>query len=79
VVAFIHDEVVVEVPADADLAGIKRQVDDILIGSMKEICPDVAVEVEGAVWRRWSKDRGDEIVLPRPSLSPPSERPPARA
>lgn len=35
VVAFIHDEFVVEVPVDVDFAAVKQQIDGILISSMK--------------------------------------------
>jgi DNA polymerase I-like protein with 3'-5' exonuclease and polymerase domains len=64
VVAFIHDEVVVEVDETADLPRVKKQIDDILIASMSEICPDVKIEVEGSFRRRWGKDKEDEVRLP---------------
>jgi DNA polymerase I-like protein with 3'-5' exonuclease and polymerase domains len=64
VVAFIHDEVVVEVDAGADLAAVKRQIDGILIDAMREICPDVTIEVEGSFRRRWGKNKQDEIPVP---------------
>jgi hypothetical protein len=64
VVAFIHDEVVIEVDAGADLAAAKRQIDGILVGAMAEICPDIRIEVEGSFRRRWGKNREDEIPLP---------------
>jgi hypothetical protein len=73
VVAFVHDEVVIEVDEGADLAATKEQIDAILIGAMKEICPDVVIEVEGTFRRRWGKDKADEIPLPekqRPVAAP---------
>jgi hypothetical protein len=64
VVAFIHDEVVLEVDASADLAAVKEKVDGILVSSMKEICPEILIEVKGSFRRRWGKDEEDEILLP---------------
>jgi hypothetical protein len=64
VVAFIHDEVVVEVDAAADLAAVKAQVDLILIEAMREVCPDMIIEVEGTFRRRWGKNKEDEVPVP---------------
>lgn len=63
VVAFIHDEFVVEVDADADLVRVKKQIDDILIAAMKEICPDMVIGVKGGFRRRWGKEEADEVNL----------------
>lgn len=63
VVAFLHDEVIVEVPINSNLAAVKLHIDGILIDAMKEICPDIRIEVEGAFHRRWSKDKADEIQV----------------
>jgi hypothetical protein len=68
VVAFIHDEVVIELDERDDLAGVKEQIDAILICSMQEFCPDMRIEVEGAFRRRWGKDRADEIPIPAPEV-----------
>jgi DNA polymerase I-like protein with 3'-5' exonuclease and polymerase domains len=65
VVAFIHDEVVVEVDAGADLAAARAEIDGILVGSMREVCPDVLIKVEGAFRRRWGKDRQDAVEPPK--------------
>ena len=64
IVAFIHDEVVVEVDATADLAALKQQIDGILISAMREICPNMDIQVEGAFRRRWGKNKEDEIAVP---------------
>jgi hypothetical protein len=64
VVAFIHDEVVLEVDANAALAAVKGQVDAILIDAMREVCPDIVIEVEGTFRRRWGKDKADEVPVP---------------
>ena len=63
VVAFIHDEVIIEVDATCNLAATKKQIDDILVASMKEICPDLLIEVEGGYYRRWGKDKADEVLF----------------
>lgn len=66
VVAFIHDEVVLEIDESSDLNAVKTKIDGILIQVMQEICPDVAAEVKGEYRRRWGKDPADRIpVLPR--------------
>jgi len=70
VVAFIHDEVIIEVDANADLSAIRLQIDEMLKNAMKEICPDIAVEVEGCFRRRWGKDKTDEVALPKPEETP---------
>jgi DNA polymerase I-like protein with 3'-5' exonuclease and polymerase domains len=64
VVAFIHDEVAVEVDEAADLAAVKARIDGILIDAMKEICPDMTIEVEGTFRRRWGKNKEDEVPVP---------------
>src|SRR5262249_32075412 len=68
--AFIHAEVVIEVDADADLAAVKKQIDAILVGAMKEVCPDLVIEVKGSFRRRWGKDEADEVQLPEPQPQP---------
>jgi hypothetical protein len=71
VVAFIHDEVVVEVDEAADLAAVKAQIDGILIEAMREVCPDLPIEVEGTFRRRWGKNKEDEVPVPaRQELDP---------
>jgi hypothetical protein len=64
VVAFIHDEVVVEVDEAADLEAARREIDGILVGAMKELCPDILIEVEGSFRRRWGKEKDDAIPIP---------------
>jgi len=59
-VAFIHDEVIVEVPYhgtdDASLESQGRQIETIMVDSMRHFTPDVAVKVEWYASDRWSKD-----------------------
>jgi DNA polymerase-1 len=59
-VAFIHDEVIVEVPyqgsEDTSLGSSGRQIETIMIDSMRHFTPDVVVKVEWYASDRWSKD-----------------------
>jgi hypothetical protein len=56
VVAFIHDEFVLEIPEDQDLPKVSQQVQGILNESMQEVLgPDVPCEVEGVFTKRWIK------------------------
>jgi hypothetical protein len=64
----------VEVDEGADLAATKEQIDAILIGAMREICPDVAIEVEGTFRRRWGEDEADEIPLPEKKCPAAAQR-----
>jgi hypothetical protein len=56
VVAFVHDEVLVEVPEADDYRGPAESVAGIMIDAMRRICPDVRILTEYAVMRRWRKD-----------------------
>jgi hypothetical protein len=77
VVAFIHDEVVVEVGEAADLEAARREIDGILVGAMKEICPDILIEVEGSFRRRWGKEKDDAIPIPPWTPTPAAAAGPA--
>lgn len=55
VIAFIHDEVLVEVPGSDDYRAAADSISDIMIAAMRKVCPDVAIRTEYAVMRRWSK------------------------
>ena len=56
VVAFIHDEVIVELPDDADHTAEAIRIENIMNRSMKVVAGDVPVACEYALSRRWSKD-----------------------
>ncbi|MFA7158876.1 MAG: DNA polymerase, partial [Kiritimatiellia bacterium] len=56
VVAFIHDEVLVEVPECGDYRPAAEAISGIMISAMKRVCPDVTIRTEYAVMRRWCKD-----------------------
>ena len=55
VTAFIHDEVLVELPIDADHLVLARQVQKIMIGSMSTVIPDVKINAGFALMDRWHK------------------------
>lgn len=54
-VNFIHDQLLVEVPADGDLKADAEQIKSEMIAGMKEVVPDVAVDAEYAAASRWRK------------------------
>jgi hypothetical protein len=56
IVNFIHDEVLIEVPAGSDLRGHALEVRRLMIEGMRAVVPDVAVEVAFAASERWYKD-----------------------
>jgi hypothetical protein len=55
VVNFVHDEVLVEVPAGDDLREHAQRVRQLMVEGMKEVVPDVRVDVEYAACDRWYK------------------------
>ena len=55
IVNFIHDEVLVEVPAGSDLDRHAGEVRRLMIEGMTEVVPDVRVEVECVAATAWSK------------------------
>lgn len=54
-VAFVHDEVVIEVEEGANHAALARQVEGILNGEMESVCGSVPIGSEYALARCWSK------------------------
>jgi DNA polymerase I-like protein with 3'-5' exonuclease and polymerase domains len=55
VVAFVHDEVLVEIPKRCDLEVTANEIDRILCESMEEFTGNVPVTCEFALSDRWSK------------------------
>lgn len=53
--AFIHDEIFGEVLIDERTHERISRVQEIMVGSMKQICPDVPVRTEAVLMDRWSK------------------------
>ena len=54
-VNFIHDEVLIEVPADSDLTDHAARVKQIMIDAMREVVPDVKIDVTCCAIDRWYK------------------------
>jgi hypothetical protein len=55
IVNFIHDEVLIEVPAESDLKEHAERVRHLMIEGMRAVVPDVSVNVEYAACERWYK------------------------
>jgi hypothetical protein len=69
VVAFVHDEVVIELPEDVDHAAEARRVESIMNRAMESVTGNVPASCEYALCRRWSKKAravfdGDGRLLP---------------
>ena len=55
-VAFIHDELLVEVPEDCDArTAAANRLAEVMVDAMKIYIPDVKIEAEPAAMRRWYK------------------------
>jgi DNA polymerase I-like protein with 3'-5' exonuclease and polymerase domains len=52
---FIHDQVLVEVPRDSDLTRHAKRVRRLMIQGMRDVVPDVRVDVSYAATERWYK------------------------
>jgi hypothetical protein len=64
VVNFVHDEVVVEIPADEAVPARKRDIERLLIEGMREVIPTVRVQVEVLVTRSLNKADLDLRYVP---------------
>jgi hypothetical protein len=87
VVAFVHDEFVIELPEDADHAAEARRVEAIVVREMERVTGGVPVTCEYALARRWSKSAkaefdGEGRLVPwdddRPRIPPPGPTPAAQ-
>jgi hypothetical protein len=83
VVNFIHDEVLVEVPVGDDLRRHAEEIRRHMVEGMREVVPDVKVDVEYAACDRWYKKAkpvmtpdGRGLAVWRPATSDPSIEPP---
>ncbi len=56
IVAFIHDEVIIELPEDADFEKEAALVNKIMCKSMGKVTPRIPIKTEYAISRRWCKD-----------------------
>lgn len=54
VVNFVHDEFLIEVPADCDLTKEAAKIRKHMIQGMQEVMPGMRIEVKIAAMRRWS-------------------------
>ena len=63
IVAFVHDQVLIEVPSSANHKAVQQHIEELMISGMKEVVPDVSVSVESAYLRRWSKAAADRIAV----------------
>jgi len=54
VVAFVHDEVVIEAP-DSDIETYKKQLEETMIASMQKVVPDVRIGVESTISEVYTK------------------------
>ncbi len=70
---FIHDELVVEVPDGPDVARDVREIRRLMIEGMREVIPDVRVDVECFVSSSWSEEDGVPMATdgrPAPRTGP---------
>ena len=56
VIAFVHDEFVVELPKDADWTAEAKRIDRICCDSMETVTGTVPIQCEYALSHNWSKD-----------------------
>lgn len=56
IVNFIHDEVLIELPSDADLTVHANRVKELMIAGMRDVVPDVRIAVECVAADSWSKE-----------------------
>jgi DNA polymerase-1 len=55
-VLFIHDEIIIEAPEQSDYRKVAGRLEEVMIEQMMQCVPDVPIEAEATVFRRWSKD-----------------------
>jgi len=56
IVAFVHDEVIIELSLKKDYTAEAEKISGIMINSMQKICPDVKVKTEYSIMERWYKN-----------------------
>jgi hypothetical protein len=55
IVNFVHDEVLIEIPTNSDWAAHANRIRALMIQGMRQVVPDVRIEVEFAASDRWLK------------------------
>jgi hypothetical protein len=74
VVNFVHDEAISELELNNNLQAHCRKIDKLMVDAMVRWIPDVLIEVEGALMRRWYKgaepilDRNGNIIVWTPEI-----------
>ena len=58
---FVHDELVVAVPKNRNLAREAEQIAQLMRTGMQEVVPDIRIDVEWDLVDRWSKDASVEL------------------
>jgi hypothetical protein len=61
IVNFIHDQVLIEVAANADLQANAETIRELMIAGMKEVIPNIRIDVKYAAMDRWYA--GAEAVI----------------
>jgi hypothetical protein len=68
-VAFIHDEIIFELPLDSNLQAFVHDIERLMVNAMQSVMPLVRVSVEGALFTRWDKGakpifnrKGDQLI-----------------
>jgi DNA polymerase I-like protein with 3'-5' exonuclease and polymerase domains len=69
IVNFVHDEVLVEVPREGELARHVKRIRRLMIAGMREVVPDVRVAVNPVATTVWSK-QAKEVYDHRGHLQP---------
>ena len=71
IVAFVHDQVVIESPADDRVLERKAHIENLLIEGMHTVIPDTLVKVETVVTQSLDKSDVDHRYSSQPSSQPP--------
>ncbi|MBP7652557.1 hypothetical protein KA977_03990 [Candidatus Dependentiae bacterium] len=70
--AFVHDEAIIELPLNSDYSYEAERISEIMINSMRKVCPDVKVKTEYSIMDRWYKsakavfDENNKLVMWQP-------------
>ncbi|QVL31725.1 hypothetical protein KIH39_23245 [Telmatocola sphagniphila] len=80
IVNFVHDEMLIEVPESRDPEEAKEHISQIMVRAMKEVLPNMRVEVDIQHGSSWAMEEGDSQV-PSVRISPasPGQIPTAKA
>jgi hypothetical protein len=70
-VNFVHDEMLIEVPENRDPEEAKEHISQIMVRAMKEVLPNMRVEVDIQHGSSWAVEEGDSQV-PSVRISPAS-------